>query len=137
MSAKAETVRDTAIRTSPSDYSKFEIDSNLRRQLQNLGAFECDNILYDQFGRTTTSGSIDGCRWMYTVTVFGWAFLVFREGDADFIRWENSKQLSFEESWEFIGDLETDESKFLPHDQVLWHVLTAAKVFRSAKPFTD
>ncbi len=63
--------------------------------------------------------------------------MVFRQGDAEYVQWENSKKLSFEESWELSHDLEPESSQYLEHTQILRCLLKGIKEFRAAKPFDD
>ncbi len=121
----------------PSDFSKFEIDDDLKRQLEQVGSFGCDTIWYGEVEKTMTSGHVDGYRWLYAVMDRQWFFLVFKRGDEKSVRWENSKKLSLEASWYISDDLEPDSSEYLQHPQVFRCLLKGIEEFRAAKPFEN
>ncbi|TCR70710.1 hypothetical protein EV561_13822 [Rhizobium sp. BK376] len=108
MPANSKDSGNTLALATPCDFSKFEIDDDLKRQLEQVGSFGCDTIWYDEVQKTMTSGHVDGYRWLFAVMGRQWFFLVFRRGDERSVQWQNSKQLSFEESWDISDELESD-----------------------------
>ncbi len=119
----------------PCDFSKFDICTGVRRQLEQIGWFGCDSIWYGELEKTMTSGHLDGYRWLFAVIGRDWFFLVFRRGNAKSVQWENREKLAFQESWHMQRALEPGSSPYLPHPLVFQHLLESVKEFRVAKPF--
>jgi len=125
----------TAAVVSPCDFSKFEIDDPLKGQLEQVGSFACDKIWYGEVQKTMTSGHIDGYRWLFAVMGREWFFLVFKSGDEELVQWDNSKALSFEESWDLSNDLDACSPSYLPHSQLFGFLLKGVEAFRAERPF--
>ncbi|MGO6895444.1 hypothetical protein ACCT15_16195 [Rhizobium ruizarguesonis] len=135
MSATSNRPGKNAALAIPCDFSTFKIDDALRTQLEQVGSFGCDKIWYNELRKTWTSGHVDGYRWLFAVMGQEWFFLVFSRGDAEYVTWDNSNKLSFEESWELVRDLEPEFPEFLSHTQVFECLLKGIAEFRAAKPF--
>ena len=120
-----------------SDFSTFEIDQQLRYQLEAIGSFGCDGIFYGDVQITEASGYLDGYRWLFAVMNRQWFFLVFRLGDAEYVQWENSKELSYEESWDMHEDLDPGCAEYLQHSEVFRFILKGIDQFGANRPFDN